>query len=44
MRIELSKELVANIDKRAKWNNLTREQYLYWVFTGKEPEKDSQQK
>lgn len=34
MRIEVPKELVTNLDARAKRNGLTRIEYLRWLLTG----------
>lgn len=39
MRIEVPKELVKNLDTRAKRNNLTRIEYLHWMLTGVVPTK-----
>jgi hypothetical protein len=39
MRIEVPKELVENLDTRAKRNGLTRIEYLTWLLTGVVPKK-----
>lgn len=44
MRIEVPKELVENLDTRAKRLGITRIEYLHWMLTGVAPPKQDAKK